>query len=355
MHMSLAGILTTRQYLKDTFYQVIYEWEDDLARQLAVPLQAALPRWRKALLNGLTRPALARLGALDQANNWVEARHPTRPRHGAYLVFELGANTVANFSTSARAIPAFIDLWQHTDWQALARQYRHCPLVLVSSLETVEYLRALGSPLPVAHFPLSLSDRYRTTADQVFAKQYDLVLAGRTNPVLAGFVRTFSERHPAVEVVAQQEVAGQLLYVSSHRGPLGPLTDRADYLDLLRKARISVYSTPGLDGGETRTGGFNPVTPRYLELLHARCRLIGRYPDNAETRFYELAKVCPHVDTYPEFEALMHRYLAQEPGPLPAYEAILSQHYTSCRAALLHRLLSGETVLPTPGAPAHIF
>lgn len=353
MHTSLAGILSTRQYLKDTFYQVIYEWEDDLARQLAVPLKSALPKWRKTFLNNLTRPVLARLGALDQVNNWVEAWHPTRPRRGTYLVFELGANTTANFSTSAYAIPAFIDLWQNTDWQALARQYRYCPLVLVSSLETVQYMQVLGSPLPVAHFPLSLSDRYRTTPDQVFAKQYDLVLAGRTNPVLASFVRTFSERNPTVEVVSQQEVDGQFQYVSNHRGALGPLADRSEYLDLLRKARISVYSTPGIDGGEARTGGFNPVTPRYLELLHARCRLIGRYPDNAETRFYELAQVCPHVDTYAEFEALMHQYLAQESGPLPAYEAILSKHYTSCRATLLQRLLSGEMVSPDPAT--HIF
>ncbi len=48
------------------------------------------------------------------------------------------------------------------------------------------------------------------------------------------------------------------------------------YINLLRASKISFYSTPGIDGGEKRTGGFNPVTPRYLELLSAQCQLLGK-------------------------------------------------------------------------------
>ncbi|GAA4495782.1 hypothetical protein GCM10023172_08020 [Hymenobacter ginsengisoli] len=251
----------------------------------------------------------------------------------------MGVNIEPNFSTSEKAIPAFIDLWKQTDITAFQRTYRDCPLVLVSSLEAVAYLKEQGCRLNLAHFPLSLSDRYKAETGKVYTKKYDVVLAGRTNPVLSTYLQEFSNKHPTVEILRQQEVDGVFCYVSNLSGKVSEFKTREEYIELLRATKISFYSTPGIDGGEKRTGGFNPVTPRYLELLSAQCLLLGKYPDNEETRFYQLSEVCPNVASYAQFEDLMLSYLKQSEAPLDLYESILQKHYTSCRAALLQKLI----------------
>lgn len=343
--MSLAAILSTRSYLKAPLYHLIYEWEDELAADFKVPVLNALPPFRRALINPVTRKIFQAFGpqALAAASNAVEMANVFRPSAGQYLVFELGAGTQPSFSTSPRAIPAFIDLWKHTDWQAFEALYRACPLVLVSSLETLEYMKSIGCALNLAHFPLSLADRHRAAPGTVYEKKYDILLAGRldvrTSQILRDYLQAFVQKYPQVEYLYQQEIDGEFHYVSNQRGSIGKFQDRESYLELLRASKISFYSTPGLDGGEKRTGGFNPVTPRYLELLNAQCLLLGRYPDNEETRFYELARVCPNITSYEQFEETMQRYLAQETAPLALYDEILQKHYTSQRAKLLRELL----------------
>ncbi len=343
--MNLAAILSTRSYLKAPLYHLIYEWEDNLAAALKVPVLNALPPFRRALINGFSRKLLRAAGprVLATASNLAETANIFRPSNGYYLVYELGANTEPNFSTSPKAIPAFIDLWKHTDWPAFEKLYKACPLVLISSLETLEYLKSIGCSLNLAHFPLSLSDEHRAAPGTVYKKKYDILLAGkldvRTSQILRDYLQTFAQKYPKVEYLYQQEINGEFHYVSNQRGPIGKFQSRESYIELLQSSKISFYSTPGLDGGEKRTGGFNPVTPRYLELLNAQCLLLGRYPDNEETRFYELPRVCPNITSYEQFEQVVLGYLAQERAPLELYNEILQKHYTSQRAIQLQQLL----------------
>lgn len=344
--MGLSGILSTRSYLKAPLYHLIYEWEDDIAAKLNVPVLNALPPFRRALINNLSRKVLRATGpkAMATVSNLVEITNVFRPFKGHYLVYELGANTEPNFSTSPKAIPAFIDLWKHTDWKGFEQLYRACPLVLISSLETLEYMKSIGCPLNIAHFPLSLSDRHRPAPGTVYEKKYDILLAGkldvRTSHILRDYLQTFAQKYPKVEYLYQQEINGEFHYVSNQRGPIGKFQSRESYIELLQASKIAFYSTPGLDGGEKRTGGFNPVTPRYLELLNAQCLLLGRYPNNEETRFYELERVCPNVTSYEHFEQTLLHHLAQKTAPLDLYSEILQKHYTSQRAIQLQELLA---------------
>jgi hypothetical protein len=344
--MSLAAVLSTRSYLKAPLYHLIYEWEDDLAAKLQVPILDSIPPFRRFFMNRLSRKLLVKGGqkAFAAVNNLVEAANVFRPSNGYYLVYELGANTEPNFSTSHKAIPAFIDLWKHTDWKQFAQLYRSCPLVFISSLETLEHMKSIGCPLNLAHFPLSLSDRYRAAPGTVYKKKYDILLAGRldirTSQILRDYLQQFAQKYPKVEYLYQQEIAGEFHYVSNQRGPIGKFQSREAYIGLLQDSKISFYSTPGMDGGEKRTGGFNPVTPRYLELLNAQCLLLGRYPDNEETRFYEVNRVCPNITSYEEFEKTVLQYLEQDTAPFALYDEILQKHYTSQRAIQLEAILS---------------
>ena len=343
--MKISSILTSRTFEKNPSFHLLYEWEDDLSIDLAAPVIDAKPFYRKALINRYTKKIVSTLGerSFERLNEIVESPNPLRSAGKSNLVFELYVATEPNFSTSSRAIPILVDFWKHTDLKLFYHTYRHCKLILVSSLEAFNFLKANSCPLNIAHFPLSLSDRYRLQPEQIYPKLYDILLAGRlnirTNQILRNYLEEFIIKFPEVEYLYQKEIDGEFYYISNKRGAIGKFQSREDYMRLLRASKVSFYSTPGLDGGEKRTGGFNPVTPRYLELLSAQCLLLGRYPKNEETDFYELSNVCPNVESYEEFESTLLGYLNQNTSTFTAHREILEKHYTSCRAQQLLELL----------------
>jgi hypothetical protein len=342
--MKLTAVLSSRAFEHNPSYQLIFEWEEDLGRDLGVPVVDAKPLYRKILINRATKQLVGKLnrGALAGLNNAVEQFSAWR-RSGLNLVFELYVATEPNFTTSPQAVPILVDFWKHTNLPEFYYTYRACKLVLVSSLEALNFLKQNNCPLPIEHLGLSLSDRYRLEPGVTYHKEYDILLAGRlnirTNQRLRDYLETYVQKYPDTEYLYQQEINGEFYYVSNKRGTIGKFQTREDYIRLLRASKISFYSTPGLDGGEKRTGGFNPVTPRYLELLSAQCLLLGRYPDNEETRYYELARVCPDITCYEEFEITMQGYLSQQNPSFDVYREILDKHYTSCRAQQLTELL----------------
>lgn len=345
--MKIAAILSSRSFEQNPNYHLIYEWEEDLATGLSVPISNAKPEYRKTLINRYSKALYRNLGGgtLKKINNLVESSRGLLKTPNDYnLVFELYVATEPNFTTSARAIPILIDFWKQTDLTLFYEIYKECKLILVSSLEALEYLKANKCALNIRHFPLSLSDRYRMEPGVIYPKKYDILLAGRlnirTNQVLRDYLETFILKYPEVEYLYQVEVDGVYYYASSKGNVVGKFQSREDYMSLLRASKVSFYSTPGLDGGEKRTGGFNPVTPRYLELLSAQCLLLGRYPKNEETDFYELAKVCPNIESYYEFETTLLGYLNQQESSFDLYREILEKHYTSRRAQQLIELLS---------------
>jgi hypothetical protein len=343
--MNIAAILSSRAFEYNPSYQLIFEWEEDLGRELEVPVIDAKPVYRKAIINRATKKIVNRLGsgAMVRLNNLVE-QFSARNRRGLNLVFELYVAAEPNFTTSAQAVPIMVDFWKHTDLANFYHTYRDCKLVLVSSLEAFNFLKENHCPLAIGHLGLSLSDRYRLMPGVTYQKEYDILLAGRlnirTNQRLRDYLETYILKYPDTEYLYQQEIDGEFYYVSNKRGTIGKFQTREEYMRLLRASKISFYSTPGLDGGEKRTGGFNPVTPRYLELLSAQCLLLGRYPDNEETRYYELARVCPDITCYEEFETTMQGYLSQQNPSFDVHREILDKHYTSCRAQQLTELLS---------------
>ncbi|RYE23679.1 MAG: hypothetical protein EOP45_06630 [Sphingobacteriaceae bacterium] len=342
--MNISAILTSRSFEHNPNYQLIFEWEEDLARDLGVPVLDAKPPYRKILINRATKQLVGKLGkdSLARLNNAVE-QFGARHRSGHNLVFELYVATESNFSTSVQAVPIMVDFWKHTNLPEFYHTYRDCKLVLVSSLEAFHFLKENNCPLPIEHLGLSLSDRYRLLPEVTYQKEYDILLAGRlnirTNQRLRDYLEAYVQKYPETEYLYQQEVDGEYYYVSNKRGTIGKFQTREDYMRLLRASRISFYSTPGLDGGEKRTGGFNPVTPRYLELLSAQCLLLGRYPDNEETRYYELERVCPNITGYEEFETTMKGYLSQQNPSFDVHREILNKHYTSRRAQQLTVIL----------------
>lgn len=176
----------------------------------------------------------------------------------------------------------------------------------------------------IRHLALSLSDRYKITSNTCYEKKYDVILIGRQNPVLKDFLDQYKKTHPdlTIFIPSKQELAS-----------------RDGYLDSMKKSRIALYATPGIDGGEKRTNGFSQVTPRFLEMVASGCNIIARYKTNADTDYYELEKFCQSINTYEEFEKEMDKCRIKGPD-MTFYSSYLKKHYTSKRVEELQVILN---------------
>lgn len=338
--VALRGILTDRftPGYDSPNRHVVYEWEDQIAGMTGLSLVDSHPARRAS--EGKVTKTLHRFPVVaDAVRAWDAARAPANKS----LYFVLFPQRAGDFSTRASVIPAIIDFWKKTNLNYFFRAYGSSPMVLISSREAFEFLQEKACPLDIRHFPLSLPDRHKLEPSDQFEKTVDVVMAGRANKTLLELMRRYEKDHPDVEYMFQEPPSGggeSLSYRSNKRGLIRDLDGRSSYVSLLRSAKVGFYSTPGMDGGETRTGGFNPVTPRLFEILAAGCHVVARYPDNADTRYFELAQICPSADSYEIFAATLDRALA-EPAPIARNSAYLQKHYTSTRVAMLRRILAG--------------
>jgi hypothetical protein len=244
-----------------------------------------------------------------------------------------------------KIIPVIVDFFvSSSGLDNFYQCYKEYDLVLVSSLEAYNYLKKEQIPLNIAHFPLSLPDIYKLTKETQFEKKYDLLVAGRENPVLDSYLSTYVSKHPRFEYIFRKIEDGKFIYHSNKTGAIGEFGTRNEFLNLLRASKCAFYSTPGIDGDEARTKGFSPVTPRFFEFIAAKCFIIARYPDNDETRFFECDSIIPNIESYEAFEKTLNEYLASKDIP-DCYISYLDKQYTSERIKLLKNLLEQQTLL----------
>lgn len=311
--MKLEKILSSRERSKDPWNDVIYEWEDVIADYFSVPI---VPR--------LSSPV---------------------PKGSLTLSFSLSPFRDARFNIAGFS-SFVVDFYLRSD-EDLRKFYEglsHNPLVFISSAEAFEFLRAKGCPLPIRHVALSLSDRYRISASTRFDKDLDLVVIGRPNAVLLDYIRRYEQEHPDFVWVRREywrlKTNGEHYthFVSSRGEDLGFADDRVSYFNLLKRARSTIYSTPGIDDSRKKSNGFNQVTPRFLEYLCCGCHVLSRYTLNPDTEYYEFPKLMPHLETYEQFREALERALTEDVD-MKKYSEYLNKHYTSVRCAELKRIL----------------
>ena len=108
---------------------------------------------------------------------------------------------------------------------------------------------------------------------------------------------------------------------------------------MIRSSKITCYSTPGLDDSKADTSTFNQVTPRLFEMIAGGCYVLAHYPDNADTRFYELDKYVGNIPDYATFEAKLDQLRQAPPMDFSLANEFLDKHYTSTRVAMLFSIL----------------
>jgi len=327
-------ILSKRQTETWPSWHLVYEWEDVMAKDLNIPIVTSSSA--AAILDNRYVQKILSLAFAKTIAQRIDSLFRSKTKH---ISFEIRLKRSFSYSNNINAIPIIIDFYKNKESDQFYQTYRNSSLICVTSIEVFNYLLTKNYPLNIKHLPLSLPDQYKLSRDTVFEKEYTLILAGRRNPTLWSYLNEYLLTAPDLEFLYQENINGELVYVSNKKGIIGKFNTREEYMNLLKKCKIAFYSTPGIDGEEHLTGGFSQVTPRYLELLSSGCLVLGRYKDNAETAFYDLDRFCPNVQSIDQFSLVMNSYMSTQQPDIPAYSSYLEQHYTSVRSKQLQQYI----------------
>lgn len=316
-------ILSKRHLKGQAFWDIVFEWEKEFSKVL-----------NASIIPDKAHPLISKIK--DKSPFWGNVLQLE-----TCFSFELGPYKDIIGHNNANVIPLIID-FHLNDSQVLPRfckEYSHHKIVLISNLEVVKYLRDKKFPFSIQHLGLSLPDKYRIDPSTSFDKEYDVVMLGRTNPVLAQYLTTYIESHPQCTYIKSCKKDDKFACIDKDGNFVGYAETREEYINMIRKCRVALYGTPGIDGGEARTGGFNQVTPKFLEYIACGCHVLARYPKNADTVFYEMDKITSNIKSYEQFEKAMDTALSTEVN-MAHYSVYLEKHYTSVRARRLQEIMN---------------
>lgn len=319
--MKIDKIISSRNSDLRPYWHIVWEWEDIMSEILQIPIEADSKIIRILKENRYTQVFFSGNHFAFDMNPWYRIA-----RHG---LFRASSNTIPyiiDFFMNEERLPSFI------------RMYEKAPVVFISSREVYEWLKQRDTKLNIEHLPISLSDKYKLSEDSQFQKQYDVVLLGRLSPSMEQYIAKYLEDNPHVSVLKRKIENNHFNFYDDAGNYAGNTDSREDYIDLMRKSRIILYSTPGCDD-EKETNGFSQVTPRVLEALACGCHLIMKYPDNPDTRYFNLSKLGNSVETYEQFKCRMDEALSSF-CDMTLYRSFLEQHYTSKRVSQLQNILN---------------
>ena len=319
-------------------FDIIYDWEDILAEGLGIDIikrtefEFGFDEKCRKIYRYLHIPFYRIFNPSD------------RKRGNAVIMFDASTKKQDGIYNNKKYIPCIIDYFlDESSYQLFLKAYSKNPFILVSSKEVYDYLTEKKCPLKIYHFPLSLPDDFQPA--EGIEKKYDLVMFARQNPLLVKYIDKYEKEHPDFTLVRRKYENDHYIYYLSSTGEVVSEGDtREQYINLVRSSRIAVYTTPGMDGTRMDANGWNQVTPHFLEEVAGMCHIIARYPENADTQWYEMDQICKCVGSYEEFAQLVDRY-RNESVDYEKYTRYLKKHYTTQRAALLKEILRENNFL----------
>jgi len=330
--MKFNKILTNRNYQHWPSWHIIHEWEDEISSSMNIPLYE-MPR-KDNVLRKYVRKIDAKFFK-DKLEKKFYKLWPLNKRKALY--FEINTGKFKGFFNKLNTVPIIIDFWNKPQIEKTKIKYSDCPILLITSLEVLDFFKKNNFQNKLVHFPMTLPSIHELKVNDKLEKKYDIIIAGRKNPVLFKYLEKYENEHPDIEYIYQVDRGGQLYYESNKQGFIGNFHSREDYMNLIKMSKVGFYSTPGIDGGESRTHNFNPVTPRFFELLSGGCHVIARYPKNKETEYYNLDSISAFVDSFSSFKTTLTKFL-NSPPPISNNAEYLKNHYTSNNLKILKNL-----------------
>ncbi len=325
----ISGIYSNRNTKQKYYWDIVHEWEDVFKEVLGVSIILVGQEYDMIYKPSVYRKIHNRLGGAQLVDRFTKKKE-------LYVAFHIGPPGVFSFYTSKNVIPVIIDFWKYENLKRFEKIFRNSPVVFVTSYEVYDYLKGQGVNLNLKHLPLSIPD-YLIDDYKIPEKEIDVIQFGRQNKLLHDYMMKFVTKRPNVNYVYGSKGNNGINYISTVNGEIGTFDSRQKYLKILSKSRISLLSSPGIDD-PARTGGFNPVTPRFLESASMGCHMLGNYIDSKDFQFCEVSKVCKSVSTYNEFESELEIML--ESKAIPEYQSYLERFRTSKVAGDLLNIIS---------------
>jgi len=324
-------ILSSKQYTDYYPLQVVYEWEQVIADTLNIPLDfESFPmvaakfdnKINQQVQKGIRNSFLKK--HIDSSFNYFK-RHK---KHQYLVSFLLNPIPISNhYIYQQNAVVILLDVFANTIDQ-IPVLFKN-KLIFVTNIEVMQYFENHPVKKQLRYIPLSISDEYYSV--NVPKKKIDVIQVGRQNVVLHDWMLKVVVKHPEIEYVYAKMEDGVNVYFSTKRGILKEDTrTRAAFMSFLGSAKISLLSAPGIDGGENiRTGGYNPVTPRFYESAVNYCYMIGRFPDSADFVENQVSSVCERPADYEEFESTVLHMIDTPFDRQKAYGPFIKEHLTS--------------------------
>lgn len=327
----LTHIISERKMPHAASFQIVYEWEDIISRELKIPVVSYGKIYHK-------------FQRLVEKTKMVNIYHHITRHSDIGLQYVMAANIEPKCDNSPNIIPVIIDFWLDDSLiKAFIQSYRNVPLMLVTNREVYDLLLSYPSPFPIEHWPLSYPDQYIENCAE-YEKKYDFCLFGRPNPFFVRFLKLYEENHKGFSFIQNNGNINNRQYVNSRGEIVSRDTGRASYLNMIKQTRVSCYTTPGIDESKKETGRYNQVTPRLFELLGNGCQVIGHYPDTADTKWYELSEMVPNVNSYAEFDNILTSMLSSSID-IRKTKSFLMKHSTINRVAMLNEILEKHKII----------
>ena len=152
-------------------------------------------------------------------------------------------------------------------------------------------------------------------------------------------LKQYEITHPDFKYILGSRSSKNREYIDNHGNFIAKDSGCESYIHMIRSSKITCYSTPGLDSNKSETSIFNQVTPRLFEMLAGGCYVLAHYPDNADTRFYELDKYVGNIPDYETFEMRLDYLRKSAPMDFSIAHEFLNKHYTSTRVHMLFSIL----------------
>lgn len=319
-------ILSERGYMHWASWDVVYEWEDIIAKNSGCKIVT----FRTGIKGKFIRRGIRDINKLCRK----EQKYRITDKERIRLLFVMSAAVYKDLPTK-NIIPVFLDFPEKMV-EVIIRATNELPVFFVTCKDIYNILKEKGLE-NVRYMPLSISDRYYR--QEIPDKSIDVIQFGRKNKILHDYMLRYCKEHRGTEYVYQTR-DGSLTYLSTTRGNIGRFNSRKEYMDLIRTCRCSLVSSPGCDRGRSdEFGKIDFITPRFYESAACYCHLIGRYTENEESREIGISEICPCVSEYAQFEEILDNYLCAEEYDWSKQKKFVAKNVTSNRVDYLKKVL----------------
>lgn len=328
----IHSIYTTRHIEKAFHWKIVFEWEDVIAQSLGLKYVYGTYKLKKVhvllsrLYNCIPHVSILTTFLISVYNLFISSKK--------YALYYQMDTMVYYYELYNRKdmIPIMIDFWlKDEEIPDFIRKHAQNPIIGISSKQVYDKLTSMNLNKKFFHCPLTLSDQYALSLNTRFEKEYNLTIIGgaNRNPYFMPFINRYKKEHPDFSYIVGRvnQHDNSVFYETDSGVFVCNANTREEYIELIRKSKIVLYTTPGV-GGRKDSNGYDQVTPRFLEFVAGQCHILAHYSANSDTDYFELSAFSPDITDYDLFEQELEKKLHIVPDYYMYYQ-YMKKHYTS--------------------------